>query len=114
MKLESALKSSQDKETELQGKLEETNKSKTQVKEKRERGREGRSDMEVVIYSCQVLEELEDKRQQLKEVESQLQKKDIIMASSQGKVDLLTTELKTKVSIRTYHIAITYNHRNLV
>ena len=52
MKLESALKSSQDKETELQGKLEETNKSKTQVKEKRERGREGRSDMEVVIYSC--------------------------------------------------------------
>lgn len=51
MKLESALKSSQDKETELQGKLEETNKSKTQVKEKRERGREGRSDMEVVIYN---------------------------------------------------------------
>lgn len=47
MKLESAIKSSQDKETELQGKLEETNKSKTQVKEKRER--EGRSDMEVVI-----------------------------------------------------------------
>lgn len=43
MKLESALKSSQDKETELQGKLEETNKSKTQVKEKRERegGKEG-------------------------------------------------------------------------
>ena len=44
-----------------------------------------------------VLDELEDTKRQLKELENELQKKEIAIATSLGKVDLLSTEIKNKV-----------------